>query len=155
MCCQTNLIFMGIKTKMWIKILSSFPFVQPEQLRSVIDLSIPEEPLPLDQLIVDCRDTLKHQVKTGRKLFAISTFANTSGMFPYLSCGWVGGWQISEWSIHSKSHGCQQQGSQGGERGFSATTVLPIPSLLTRNRGANHPRTTLLLRVSLLGNNNI
>ena len=51
--------------------LSAFFSLQPEQLRSVIDLSIPEEPLPLDQLIVDCRDTLKHQVKTGRKLFAI------------------------------------------------------------------------------------
>ena len=41
------------------------PSRQPEQLRSVIDLSIPDDPLPLDQLLVDCRDTLKHQVKTG------------------------------------------------------------------------------------------
>ena len=46
--------------------LSAFFSLQPEQLRSVIDLSIPEEPLPLDQLIIDCRDTLKHQVKTGK-----------------------------------------------------------------------------------------
>jgi len=51
-------------------------FQNPEQLRSVIDLSIPEEPLPLDQLIVDCRDTLKHQVKTGHPRF-----------FNQLSCG--------------------------------------------------------------------
>merc|ERR1711971_478988 len=51
-------------------------FQNPEQLRSVIDLSIPDEPLPLDQLIVDCRDTLKHQVKTGHPRF-----------FNQLSCG--------------------------------------------------------------------
>jgi glutamate decarboxylase len=51
-------------------------FQNPEQLRSVIDLTIPEEPLPLDQLIVDCRDTLKHQVKTGHPRF-----------FNQLSCG--------------------------------------------------------------------
>ena len=47
------------------------PSRQPEQLRSVIDLSIPDDPLPLDQLLVDCRDTLKHQVKTGEAFIFI------------------------------------------------------------------------------------
>ena len=41
---------------------------QPEQLKEVIDFGIPEEPLNLDQLLVDCKDTLKYQVKTGRKV---------------------------------------------------------------------------------------
>ena len=42
--------------------------LQPEQLKEVIDFGIPEEPLNLDQLLVDCKDTLKYQVKTGRKV---------------------------------------------------------------------------------------
>ena len=32
----------------------------------MIDFTIPADPLPLDQLLVDCKDTLKYQVKTGR-----------------------------------------------------------------------------------------
>ena len=40
--------------------------LQPEQLKEVIDFGIPEDPLNLDQLLVDCKDTLKYQVKTGR-----------------------------------------------------------------------------------------
>ena len=40
-------------------------FHNPEQLKEVIDFAIPEEPLNLDQLLVDCKDTLKYQVKTG------------------------------------------------------------------------------------------
>ena len=39
--------------------------LQPEQLKEVIDFGIPEDPLNLDQLLVDCKDTLKYQVKTG------------------------------------------------------------------------------------------
>ena len=42
--------------------------LQPEQLKEVIDFGIPEDPLNLDQLLVDCKDTLKYQVKTGRTL---------------------------------------------------------------------------------------
>ena len=41
--------------------------LQPDQLREVIDLSLPDEPQNLDQLLVDCKDSLKYQVKTGRR----------------------------------------------------------------------------------------
>ena len=41
-------------------------FHNPEQLKEVIDFAIPDQPLPLDQLLVDCKDTLKYQVKTGK-----------------------------------------------------------------------------------------
>jgi len=51
-------------------------FHNPEQLKEVIDFAIPEEPLNLDQLLVDCKDTLKYQVKTGHPRF-----------FNQLSCG--------------------------------------------------------------------
>jgi len=51
-------------------------FHTPDQLKEVIDFAIPEEPLNLDQLLVDCKDTLKYQVKTGHPRF-----------FNQLSCG--------------------------------------------------------------------
>lgn len=41
-------------------------FHHPEQMREVIDLEIPDKPLNLDQLLVDCKDALKYQVKTGK-----------------------------------------------------------------------------------------
>ena len=41
-------------------------FHHPGQMREVIDLEIPDKPLNLDQLLVDCKDTLKYQVKTGK-----------------------------------------------------------------------------------------
>jgi len=44
-------------------------FHHPDQLKEVIDLEIPEKPLNLDQLLVDCKDTLKYQVKTGHPRF--------------------------------------------------------------------------------------
>ena len=47
-------------------VLASTTSFQPEQLKQVIDFTIPADPLPLDQLLVDCKDTLKYQVKTGR-----------------------------------------------------------------------------------------
>ena len=47
---------------------SVLQILQPEQLKEVIDFGIPEDPLNLDQLLVDCKDTLKYQVKTGRTL---------------------------------------------------------------------------------------
>merc|ERR1719507_2360350 len=40
-----------------VKILD---FHSPEQLKEVIDFGIPEDPLILDQLLVDCKDTLKY-----------------------------------------------------------------------------------------------
>uniref|UniRef100_A0A6A7G8R8 Glutamate decarboxylase-like n=1 Tax=Hirondellea gigas TaxID=1518452 RepID=A0A6A7G8R8_9CRUS len=44
-------------------------FHQPEQLKEVLDLEIPAHPLHLDQLLHDCRDALKYQVKTGHPRF--------------------------------------------------------------------------------------
>lgn len=44
-------------------------FHHPDQLKEVIDLEIPDKPLNLDQLLVDCKDTLKYQVKTGHPRF--------------------------------------------------------------------------------------
>ena len=40
-------------------------FHHPEQLLEILDLTLPNEPQNLDQLLADCRDTLKYQVKTG------------------------------------------------------------------------------------------
>lgn len=45
-----------------VKILD---FHQPEQLKEVLDLEIPNKPLNLEQLLSDCKDALKYQVKTG------------------------------------------------------------------------------------------
>jgi len=44
-------------------------FHHPGQMKDVIDLEIPDKPLNLDQLLVDCKDTLKYQVKTGHPRF--------------------------------------------------------------------------------------
>lgn len=44
-------------------------FHHPEQMREVIDLEIPDKPLNLDQLLVDCKDTMKYGVKTGHPRF--------------------------------------------------------------------------------------
>lgn len=41
-------------------------FHHPSQLMQVMDLTVPDEPQNLDQLLTDCRDTLKYQVKTGK-----------------------------------------------------------------------------------------
>jgi glutamate decarboxylase len=51
-------------------------FHTPDQLKGVVDFGIPDEPLNLDQLLVDCKDALKYQVKTGHPRF-----------FNQLSCG--------------------------------------------------------------------
>jgi glutamate decarboxylase len=40
-------------------------FHHPEQLLEIIDLSLPNQPKNIDQLLADCRDTLTYQVKTG------------------------------------------------------------------------------------------
>ncbi|XP_050735590.1 glutamate decarboxylase-like [Eriocheir sinensis] len=49
-----------------VKILD---FHQPEQLKEVLDLEIPNKPLNLEQLLSDCKDALKYQVKTGHPRF--------------------------------------------------------------------------------------
>ncbi|XP_076305225.1 glutamate decarboxylase-like [Tachypleus tridentatus] len=51
-------------------------FHQPQQLREFLDMEIPDDPQPLDQLLVDCRDSLKYQVKTAHPHY-----------FNQLSCG--------------------------------------------------------------------
>ena len=49
-------------------------FHHPEQMKQSIDLDIPDQPLNLDQLLVDCKDTLKYGVKTGncKSIYLIS-----------------------------------------------------------------------------------
>ena len=41
-------------------------FHHPEQLMGLMDFSLPESPQNLKQILNDCRETLKHQVKTGK-----------------------------------------------------------------------------------------
>jgi len=41
-------------------------FHHPEDMIKLLDLQISEQPVPLQQLIVDCATTLKYQVKTGK-----------------------------------------------------------------------------------------
>ena len=57
-------------------------FHHPDQLLDSMDLSLPEKPQPLDQILVDCKDALKYQVKTGNFLFS---FYVVSGFSLYLS----------------------------------------------------------------------
>jgi len=44
-------------------------FHHPDQILEAMDFSLPEKPQPLDQIFVDCKDTLKYQVKTGHPRF--------------------------------------------------------------------------------------
>jgi len=44
-------------------------FHHPDQLLDQIDLSLPDKPQNLDQILVDCKDALKYQVKTGHPRF--------------------------------------------------------------------------------------
>ncbi|CDW54899.1 glutamate decarboxylase 1 [Trichuris trichiura] len=44
-------------------------FYQPLELASLLDLNIPNSPMPLAQLLKDCSETLKYQVKTGHPRF--------------------------------------------------------------------------------------
>ena len=41
-------------------------FHHPDQMKQSIDLDIPDQPLNLDQLLVDCKDTMKYGVRTGK-----------------------------------------------------------------------------------------
>lgn len=45
-------------------------FHHPEDMKKLLDLEIADQPVPLQQLIVDCATTLKYQVKTGEYRFA-------------------------------------------------------------------------------------
>lgn len=68
-------------------------FHQPEQLKEVLDLEIPAQSLNLDQLLVDCKDALKYQVKTGECyvcflvlfFFHLSFFVISLSLFEYLT----------------------------------------------------------------------
>ena len=44
-------------------------FHHPDQILETMDFSLPEKAQPLDQIFVDCKDTLKYQVKTGHPRF--------------------------------------------------------------------------------------
>lgn len=40
-------------------------FLQPNELWKEYDFTIPDEPMKLEQLLIDCRECLRHQVRTG------------------------------------------------------------------------------------------
>ncbi|GFR15360.1 glutamate decarboxylase [Trichonephila clavata] len=61
-------ILMDFVTKSNDRSAKILDFHQPNQLKEILDLEIPDEPLNLDQLLVDCKDTLKYQIKTGMEL---------------------------------------------------------------------------------------
>jgi glutamate decarboxylase len=47
-------------------------FHHPDQLMEDMDFTLPDEPQNLDQLLTDCKDTLKYQVKTGKeRIFSV------------------------------------------------------------------------------------
>ncbi|GFT07863.1 glutamate decarboxylase [Nephila pilipes] len=62
-------ILMDFVTKSNDRSAKILDFHQPNQLKEILDLDIPDEPLNLDQLLVDCKDTLKYQIKTGHPHF--------------------------------------------------------------------------------------
>ena len=60
-------------------------FHHPDQLKEVIDLEIPEKPLNLDQLLVDCKDTMKYGVKTGKYIYFIISNLILNTTYIYLA----------------------------------------------------------------------
>ena len=40
-------------------------FKHPMELKKMLDLDVPDKPLPLSKLLEDCEAALHHQVKTG------------------------------------------------------------------------------------------
>lgn len=42
-------------------------FYQPDEMIRMFDFAIRSEPVELEQLVEDCRQTLSHQVKTGKR----------------------------------------------------------------------------------------
>ena len=49
-------------------------FKQPDEMLKVYDFTIPDEPQNIDQLLKDCSDCLKNQVKTGKPLLSFFNF---------------------------------------------------------------------------------
>lgn len=49
-------------------------FHHPEQLLEIIDLTLPNQPKNIDQLLADCRDTLTYQVKTGSAFVCLPAY---------------------------------------------------------------------------------
>ena len=47
-------------------------FHHPEEMKTLIDLDIPDQAVPLQQLVIDCATTLKYQVKTGKFIIKCS-----------------------------------------------------------------------------------
>ena len=58
-------------------------FHHPEQMRESIDLKIPDKPLNLDQLLVDCKDTMKYGVRTGKFIFFTLIFSDKEPIMYY------------------------------------------------------------------------
>jgi len=44
-------------------------FHQPNELKKLFDFEIPDGPLNIEQIINDCKEALRYQVKTGKSLF--------------------------------------------------------------------------------------
>lgn len=44
-------------------------FHHPEDMKNLLDLDLHEQPVELQQLVIDCATTLKYQVKTGEFCF--------------------------------------------------------------------------------------
>ena len=44
-------------------------FHHPEQLMNIMDFTLPDSPKNLQEVLNDCRQTLKYQVKTGEDFF--------------------------------------------------------------------------------------
>ncbi|KFM74577.1 Glutamate decarboxylase, partial [Stegodyphus mimosarum] len=62
-------ILMDFVTKTNDRSAKILDFHQPQQLKEILDLKINDDPVNLDQLLVDCKETLKYQVKTGHPHF--------------------------------------------------------------------------------------
>ena len=65
-------------------------FHHPDQMKQSIDLDLPEKPLNLDQLLVDCKDTMKYGVKTGKdNLYAFNlVFVELYSLFNVVKLNW-------------------------------------------------------------------
>lgn len=68
-------------------------FHHPEEMKTLIDLDIPDQAVPLQQLVIDCATTLKYQVKTGKFIIKCSietwylwmrSYAISNRIFGYL-----------------------------------------------------------------------
>lgn len=65
-------------------------FHHPEDMKKLLDLDLPENALPLQQLIQDCASTLRYQVKTGESMLVfvcILTFYRVNAGTSFDFCG--------------------------------------------------------------------